>query len=805
VQKISTILCFSKEDWISINKKKSQKNNKNCKMNSNNNNNQNQPLQLTAHAEIEMILQNVVAPRSRVRYMNENVKLLLWAYDEGDELRGRLLHEDFINDINIGVQNATTAKAKAKTKRVIIKRWYNGIKKNSPNCPLNLDNLTFDDFSTYLTTRKSKTQRYLAKSSYDGIRSALAHMYRLTGKVMKDDLLKNLKEFMGGIKRTAVTEKKESGVSLDEGKKSMSYEVYSMLCSILSKGDSDEHLFAHAYLTLEWNLMARSENVNSCHINHISWNADSLLFYFPLTKGNQGGENNHVPWHVYSNPFEPHLCPVLALAKYIVAQAGILKSGSKLFPGNHQYDRFMKIFKRVIHENINDFRELGIEEGDLGSHSCRKGAITHVSSGCTVSPPMSSICLRAGWSMGPIKDRYIHFEKAGDQFVGRCATTISSMTKEFAVSPCYFDTTNEENDNLDKKIDSILSNYLVSGNDMCANMFLLMKKMFAAICYHFNHLQNTEHEQSALRSSALFQAAAANIDVREAATIKFPWNKTEQTPTATGLPPHVVLQAEMEELKMKMEQSKKDIIEAMGKELDDRNIGGDAFQSTRILEQVNQMHQQISTMLEGGGQMSGNASNGNIQNNVFELGDNDEAPALDLEEPSTRDESITDIAGAVVPTRFQLNWSNLRNGQIQLLPKDYKFPVMPLSNFIGMWYCGDKTNRIPPYRMLGYQEMKSIKGGKQKICNMRKMIKYIERAAACVGREELVRGAFSIPKAILLYESIRHLFEYPSLRITNQRRFDSISWKTFYNLVSKNGGRFVGEAIEAPMIQQQIQ
>jgi hypothetical protein len=196
MQKILTILCFSKEYWISINKK-SQKTIRIAKMNSNNSNSQNQPLQLTAHAEIEMILKNVVAPRSHVQYMNENVKLLLWAYDEGDELRVRLLHEDFINDININVQNATTAKAKTKAKRVIIKRWYNGIKKNTPNCPLNLDNLTFDDFSTYLTAHKSKTQWYLAKLLYyDVIQSALTHMYWLTGKVMKDDLFKNLKEFM---------------------------------------------------------------------------------------------------------------------------------------------------------------------------------------------------------------------------------------------------------------------------------------------------------------------------------------------------------------------------------------------------------------------------------------------------------------------------------------------------------------------------------------------------------------------------------------------------------------------------------
>ena len=52
---------------------------------------------------------------------------------------------------------------------------------------------------------------------------------------------------------------------------------------------------------------------------------------------------------------------------------------------------------------------------------------------------MAAICLRAGWSMGPVKDQYIHYEKAGDQFVGRCATGISSRGKHFATSPVYWD------------------------------------------------------------------------------------------------------------------------------------------------------------------------------------------------------------------------------------------------------------------------------------------------------------------------------------------------------------------------------
>ena len=60
----------------------------------------------------------------------------------------------------------------------------------------------------------------------------------------------------------------------------------------------------------------------------------------------------------------------------------------------------------------------GIEEGDLGSHSTRKGSATNCASGSTSCPSQASICLRAGWSMPGVQGTYIQYEGAGDQYVG---------------------------------------------------------------------------------------------------------------------------------------------------------------------------------------------------------------------------------------------------------------------------------------------------------------------------------------------------------------------------------------------------
>ena len=90
------------------------------------------------------------------------------------------------------------------------------------------------------------------------------------------------------------------------------------------KGDSDEFLFAHCFLTLEWNLMAHADNVASAMVSHVEWLGDLLVFHFAKSKGAQEGECVYKPWHVYANLLEPKIFPVLAFSKYVLTHPGVL-------------------------------------------------------------------------------------------------------------------------------------------------------------------------------------------------------------------------------------------------------------------------------------------------------------------------------------------------------------------------------------------------------------------------------------------------------------------------------------------------
>ena len=81
----------------------------------------------------------------------------------------------------------------------------------------------------------------------------------------------------------------------------------------------------------------------------------------------------------------------------------------------------------------------GVEEGDLGTHSYRKVVATMVASGFTLSPPIVSICLVAGWVMRCIKDRFLKYASSGNHYVGRCKNCADHNSFKFAVSTPHLD------------------------------------------------------------------------------------------------------------------------------------------------------------------------------------------------------------------------------------------------------------------------------------------------------------------------------------------------------------------------------
>ena len=65
--------------------------------------------------------------------------------------------------------------------------------------------------------------------------------------------------------------------------------------------------------------MARSNSVANILFQHVSWETDSLIIQFAQHKGDKEGQVKFGR-HVYANPREPTICPILSIAVLIFSK-----------------------------------------------------------------------------------------------------------------------------------------------------------------------------------------------------------------------------------------------------------------------------------------------------------------------------------------------------------------------------------------------------------------------------------------------------------------------------------------------------
>ena len=123
-----------------------------------------------------------------------------------------------------------------------------------------------------------------------------------------------------------------------------------------------EHVAAHLFLLLDWNMLSHAKNVCNAHHDLFGIFDDALLVYVGLSKGHQDGMKHidHL-WHIYSIPEQPKICHVLAFSKYLLTYSHIMNGESLTFDGASQYDCLNALLKEVIHHkgHMEEFEKLG--------------------------------------------------------------------------------------------------------------------------------------------------------------------------------------------------------------------------------------------------------------------------------------------------------------------------------------------------------------------------------------------------------------------------------------------------------------
>jgi hypothetical protein len=242
---------------------------------------------------------------------------------------------------------------------------------------------------------------------------------------------------------------------MEEGKAAIPGHLYLELMEELMRRND---LFISVFSVCSWCLMCRVSNVADLRGAHLSWIGDSLLLSIVRHKADKEGERTDAK-HCYANPFNPSACVITAIAAFFSVFGVPKNAHDAVFEGDRQHDRFVESLRRVLNACPMlkaKFQQLGITEEDIAAHSFRKGARSYAQGGTTSGPSTPSVHLRGGWALEGwnfvllfffvcfllytgMDKKYVRYEAAADQFIGRILSMLNVNSPDFAVLAPHFD------------------------------------------------------------------------------------------------------------------------------------------------------------------------------------------------------------------------------------------------------------------------------------------------------------------------------------------------------------------------------
>ncbi|KAH9094685.1 hypothetical protein LEN26_018176 [Aphanomyces euteiches] len=515
---------------------------------------------------------------------------------------------------------------------------------SSDGFTLDLSLFQYQDFLSFLEWTIQIKQPQV--STLNGYRSALKSLYRDQNVALPAEFDDDMHVVFSGI-RKSLAQSLQSGDKSHSGKRPMSFSQFEMLCEksiVLTDGG-----FTHLYLILSWNLMCRSKNTETVRFSHISFEDDCLGIVFHKTKTQQEGTKNKDPKHCYSNPFNPKICLFVALGLYLACNSQI--ESAFLFPGSNQKDRFGKsLAKLLLSELAQNGDSCENRKREIGTHSIRNGAATFVSSGITGGPSIVSVCLRCGWSLGNVMERYFRYEAAGDQFTGRVVAGLPVNNANFSVLPAHFDPV----DNF--FVDTMVQQMFPS----LANLDHLngvLRLVLASLVVHYDYLIAVLPSSHALLSTSLF----CDINAKNQLEFRVQGGLESKFIRASGIPPHIEVYKQLLENARAIADVPREVIDGVRSIFDEH--GDFAGNITRkFIEDT-------------------------ISNAIREL-----SPHVDNSTGSPMLDNISHVS----PPYEIFHWG----GGLHKLPQDFSFPSVDVLTVWKLWWRGNNAKKILPYRQI---------------------------------------------------------------------------------------------------------
>jgi hypothetical protein len=512
-------------------------------------------------------------------------------------------------------------------------------------------------FFSYLLSLKAKGLSGLVApvATLRGNRSALLCHLKDKGHDVSAEFKTKVSDFFKGRKRMEAREK-QSGLrdALPEGMDPLRFSVYHALAKQFMSQESDP--FPHVYLVLSWNLMCRSVSTASICFAHMHQVDDSVGILFPMHKGDQGGDRGNDYRHVYANPLSPQICAFVALGLYLLSYPGLGTENEKLFPGGSQETRFYGTLKRLLSKEsiVKDLQTMGYVNESLGTHSIRKGAGTFCTSGSTSGPGIVQVSLRMGWLLGGVSDRYLRFERAGDQHVGRVVAGLPQDSPDFALLPPHLL-------RADAWTDSVLHEAFPTLTKI-ERLKPVLYLCLASVCHHYEFLNQHLHAKHQARNSCIFTRPDIAAGVRE----RLITGLRSPVLTATGIPSTVVNMVYLQEFREEWRQAQGSTVRELERIIEERAVNPTTITRDYLRSTLEEFRQSI------------------------------------LELTSAAQNSSSSPLVPSQETDFQwFQWGD----RFRTVPENFELPHTDVRTAWRLWWEGNPALRVRPYCKIGREDL----------------------------------------------------------------------------------------------------
>lgn len=697
---------------------------------------------------------------TRKGYRRSQAKFAVWIYEQATGLsntEGRTIYQNLLH-----IELYSALESSNELGKDLIEAALPFIKRTSADFhPILLHNLNARQFISFLLSF-TPSGVYNSKSFYGGFRAALFDLFRESDVVESDTFKKHLKKSFSGLKKKAQQYKDVSGTRLGEGKKALPFDLYKKLCEWMISDGSKLSLFSWAFLTITWNLCCRSKNTVHIHRNHISWEGDSLIIQFAHSKTDQQGMNEAFKRHIFANNLSPTICPVLALSVYLATTPISHHQNGKLFGGKNQYSRFRKHLMSLVRSHVDEILSMGIDPSDIGVHSIRKGSATYVMNGTTSAPSIAALCNRAGWTMGKVRDTYLNYEAAQDQYVGRIVCGLNVNSYQFSASPPHFLSSIGDEEIFNDM--STVFPFVISIEHR-----LFVRFCLASLIMSKDFLGQKMGQRSPMRSNVVMQGRL-RCDL-SSVTIKYAHQESDVI--HTGIPAHVIVLVNQERqrerleqiyalLSTKMDETSVKIIDAVRADLDSRGIHGGDVSVIRFQDILRPFHNQLNALSES-------IANIRSASNPVSTGE------------STTQEETRDI--------LTYRWGE--DNKFRRLPENYKFNRdMTLLQAWQHWHHGhsitvDNVNQhIPPLKRIEQLDItdsrRDVKGKMRPIRDTEvRYWQFLRKACCDLDAAAEVRGRPSIAEINSMYasEQVSAILPPVTTDRDRERRANELSWQ----------------------------